>query len=110
MEGYDTSWVGPLTCINSQGVPTSDCAVNNCYISQLTVTVGFIVEGSGLLGFDTVSGRVVPSIVKGHSAFIIRDLTGEEEMPEPEDKSTVMLQKVVYPMIQHHVLGQLTSW
>ena len=62
------------------------------------------------LGFDTVSWKVGPSIVKDHSAFIFRGWTGEEEMPEPENKSIVVLQKVVYPMIQHHVVGQLTSW
>jgi len=59
---------GPLTSINSPGVPTSDCVP---LISQLIVTVGFMAEDSGL-GFDTVGWRVGPSIVKDHIAFIFR--------------------------------------
>ena len=31
-------------------------------------------------------------------------------MPGHDDKSTVMLEKIVYPMTQHHILGQLTPW
>jgi len=31
-------------------------------------------------------------------------------MPGHDDKSTVMLERFVYPMTQHHILGQLTPW